>query len=163
MRYKYIIMGFYNYYHIVDREWDIDTIKYLLTYSALHTLAAKHRMSLTKTMKKYGKKVSVTENNKTIDLDYIKIDKKKEQVEPVNNIVNLTKQTLRTIHIMEQNCKICGSSERIQVHHIKHLKDLNPKLSAVDVLMAKIRRKQIPVCYNCHQNIHKGKYDGNKL
>jgi hypothetical protein len=30
-------------------------------------------------------------------------------------------------------------------------------------LMGLINRKQIPVCQQCHENIHQGKYDGMKL
>jgi hypothetical protein len=55
MKYKSILMGYRNYYYLADREWDIDIIKYYLTYSVLHTLAAKHRISLAKAFKKYGK------------------------------------------------------------------------------------------------------------
>jgi predicted HNH restriction endonuclease len=29
--------------------------------------------------------------------------------------------------------------------------------------MAAINRKQIPVCQNCHRDIHNGKYDGASL
>jgi len=53
--------------------------------------------------------------------------------------------------------------EDIQMHHVKHLKDLNPKLSPVDAIMAKLRRKQIPICHSCHVKIHAGKYDGKSL
>lgn len=40
----------------------------------------------------------------------------------------------------------------------RHLKDLNPKLSAIHAFMAKMKRKQIPLCVNCHDLVHSGKY-----
>lgn len=43
------------------------------------------------------------------------------------------------------------------MHHIRQLKDLNPKLSKIDALMAANRRKQIPVCRTCHLDIHSSK------
>jgi len=43
------------------------------------------------------------------------------------------------------------------MHHVKHLKDLNPKLGDVDRRMAKIRRKQIPLCRQCHLKYHGSK------
>jgi hypothetical protein len=91
------------------------------------------------------------------------IKDKKSIINPHTNAIQLTKQTLRTANIMDASCKICGSTNKIQIHHVRHLKDLNPKLSATDALMAKMRRKQIPVCHQCHVRIHSGKYDGIKL
>jgi hypothetical protein len=41
------------------------------------------------------------------------------------------------------------------MHHIRQLKDLNPKLKKLDALMASKRRKQIAVCRSCHQEYHK--------
>ena len=63
--------------------------------------------------------------------------------------------------LLESNqCLICGSTEKIEMHHVKHLKDLNPKVSEGEKLMMTIRRKQIPVCKKCQMKIHK---DINKI
>jgi len=43
----------------------------------------------------------------------------------------------------------------VEMHHVRLLKDLNPKLSEIDRLMSKRRRKQIPLCRSCHLNHHK--------
>jgi len=43
------------------------------------------------------------------------------------------------------------------MHHVKHLKNLNPKLSTTDKIMATLK---IPVCETCHDKIHSGTYDG---
>jgi len=43
----------------------------------------------------------------------------------------------------------------VEMHHVRLLKDLNPKLSEIDRLMSKRRRKQIALCRSCHLNHHK--------
>jgi hypothetical protein len=40
------------------------------------------------------------------------------------------------------------------MHHIRYLKDLNPKVSKIDELMIKRRRKQIALCRACHMKHH---------
>jgi len=40
------------------------------------------------------------------------------------------------------------------MHHVRHMKDLNPKLSAMDKLKVKSNRKQIPLCRSCHKAKH---------
>jgi hypothetical protein len=68
-----------------------------------------------------------------------------------------TRWELRTEMAWDRPCIKCGSTSDIEMHHVRHLKDLNPKLSAADAIMAKLKRKQIPVCRSCHMKIHSGK------
>jgi hypothetical protein len=42
---------------------------YILEYSAAHTLAAKHRATISKIVKKYGKPIKIKINDKIIKLD----------------------------------------------------------------------------------------------
>ena len=57
---------------------------------------------------------------------------------------------------------MCESDYRVEMHHVKYLKDLNPKLNKVDELMAKRRRKQIPLCRKCHIVHHHPKSDAHQ-
>ena len=43
----------------------------------------------------------------------------------------------------------CGDDKFIEMHHIKHIKTINPKLSSFDKMLAKINRKQVPLCRVC--------------
>lgn len=49
------------------------------------------------------------------------------------------------------------------MHHLRHIRKMNDKLSGFVTIMAKINRKQIPVCSNCHVKIHNGTYDNKSL
>ncbi|MEV3982128.1 hypothetical protein [Nonomuraea sp. NPDC049758] len=54
-------------------------------------------------------------------------------------------------------CELCDRSDGIQVHHVRRLADLSwlgrPSPEWVQV-MAKIRRKALVVCGDCHDQIH---------
>jgi group II intron reverse transcriptase/maturase len=57
-------------------------------------------------------------------------------------------------------CEICGSDDRINVHHMRKLKDLTvPGRRTPPVwkqIMAARRRKTLVVCHHCHVAIHNG-------
>lgn len=66
-------------------------------------------------------------------------------------------QALSKASLSNLSCSMCGDGYRVEMHHIRMLKDLNPKLDKIDELMAKNRRKQIPLCRTCHMDYHKRK------
>ena len=70
---------------------------------------------------------------------------------------------LRTRSKLFSPCCICGETENIEMHHVRHIRKIGEKVKGFTLVMAKINRKQIPVCRACHVNIHNGKYDGKKL
>lgn len=49
------------------------------------------------------------------------------------------------------------------MHQLKHLKTLNVKLNAFEKMMARINRKQVPLCHVCHRKVHMGRYEGMSL
>lgn len=54
-------------------------------------------------------------------------------------------------------CAKCGSDYRVEMHHVRAMKNLNPKISEVDRLMVRANRKQIPLCRECHMKYHHNK------
>ena len=63
--------------------------------------------------------------------------------------------------LLADQCEYCGSRERVQVHHVRGLKDLRRKGRAerpewVRVMAAR-QRKTLVVCERCHKDIHAGK------
>ena len=61
-------------------------------------------------------------------------------------------------------CEVCGSDDRINVHHVRKLKDLRmPGRRVPPVwkqIMASRRRKTLVVCHHCHVAIHRGMLTG---
>ncbi|HDO7888693.1 TPA: hypothetical protein ACTEL0_000716 [Legionella pneumophila] len=66
--------------------------------------------------------------------------------------------------MLAQTCELCDSHERIEVHHIRKLADLNQKsnteLPEWKKRMIARRRKTLVVCHECHKKIQYGRYDG---
>jgi hypothetical protein len=51
-------------------------------------------------------------------------------------------------------CSLCKSDYRVEMHHVRHLKDIDPNRSLTDKLMLIKKRKQIPLCHSCHLSLH---------
>jgi Type II intron maturase/Reverse transcriptase (RNA-dependent DNA polymerase) len=69
--------------------------------------------------------------------------------------------------LLAEACELCGATEKIEVHHIRTLADLEregrshrPRWVRI---MAARRRKTLVVCQNCHHNMQYGRYDGPAL
>lgn len=61
-RYNYVLKGILIIYSIADNSSRLRELIYILEYSLAHTLAAKHRKSLAKIFKKYGRPIKVILN-----------------------------------------------------------------------------------------------------
>jgi hypothetical protein len=66
---------------------------------------------------------------------------------------------------LADTCELCGTPEGVQVHHIRALKQLQPRRPGpkpewVKVMAAR-HRKTLVVCRACHVGIHDGRLDGN--
>ena len=68
--------------------------------------------------------------------------------------------------LLADTCELCGSTEDINVHHVRALRDLNvegqrskPKWAQV---MAARRRKTLVVCRPCHLTVHGGSWNPRK-
>jgi retron-type reverse transcriptase len=73
----------------------------------------------------------------------------------------------RTEASLDMPCSVCGSFDDVEMHHIKHVRKqayaLIPRNMTWKQVLALRNRKQIPVCKCCHDNIHAGKYKGDRL
>jgi hypothetical protein len=63
--------------------------------------------------------------------------------------------------LLAQECELCGAHDRVVVHHIRAVRDLQqhgqaPRPAWV-VAMATRRRKTLVVCDPCHRAIHAGR------
>jgi hypothetical protein len=59
--------------------------------------------------------------------------------------------------LLAGRCEICKQKDNVQVHHVRKLADLSQPGSnqpAWAKIMAKMRRKALVVCIQCHDQIH---------
>lgn len=98
---------------------------------------------ITRTLIKYKKKQSISTIQRAID-----------------EICNV-KINWRTKYKLSQHCCICGNENGVEYHHVKHIKI--GKTEGFLQIMKQLNRRQIPVCKQCHTNIHRGEYNGMSL
>jgi hypothetical protein len=182
LTYNLEFQGLANYYtlaHDVARK--LYPVKWIYLQSLVKTIAAKHKRKATWVYKRYYHKL-----NNGIKAIVVKVER--EDKDPL--ITRFGAKPIRfdrgailedTIlqsrparnelvrRLLANRCELCGSTENINVHHIRKLKDLKRRYAGRPnppqwvVRMIEKRRKTLVVCRRCHQAIHAGTYDGPKL
>lgn len=178
------VKGLYNFYCMANNvSKRINKFKYYHYLSLIKTICRKEKLSIRKTLDKYG--ISVprkdgTGTRKIIGIKYqtkngertlIYFNKSLRRIpEPFHYEINL--QTGEPIGypycelILRLNrniCELCREEKtdnEIVVHHVRKLKDLMEKYAkkkkpAWVEVMEKLRRKTLIVCKECHSLIHR--------
>ena len=79
---------------------------------------------------------------------------------------NRTERNELIQRLLADKCEMCGSTDNIEVHHVRALRDLNgngqgEKPKWVQVMAAR-RRKTLVVCRSCHLAAHEGSWKPRK-
>jgi len=161
-------IGISTYYYFANNYKDLSRIHYILKYSCLLTLVSKYKLgTMKKGFKKFGKELQIKDKNGKIlasfpDVSYVA--SKKFYItheDPIKRLDRLTRVFFRTASNMSSECLICGTTENLEMHHVKHIRKTTEKINKDywTRVMSFMNRKQIPVCRSCHNKIHKGEYD----
>ena len=67
------------------------------------------------------------------------------------------KQYWRTKYKLYEVCCICGSDDRVALHHLNSLRKTKTK-DKINKIRSQLNRKQTPVCFKCHIEITHGRY-----
>ena len=162
--YNGVMRGWYTYYQLAENVGRLNYARYVLQYSLAKTLARKERLTVAKVFRKYGKHITFTKPNGRVvcffntPLIQVKKAKTKEEVDAVPNWGPRRTQTR-----LLDSCAICGNPERVEMHHVRHIRKRGEKVRGFSLYLAALNRKQLPVCHGCHRDIHRGKYDGESL
>jgi group II intron reverse transcriptase/maturase len=173
-RYNTVLNGVLNYYSFANNFGAMSRVQYILLYSAAKTLSHRHKMSsVGMVFKKYGKNLTVRtrgDDGKMRSVSFqrresfaVKPNDFKVAVMDLESALRTASWQVRTKSNLGRVCAICGSQNRVQMHHVRHIRKVGEKVVGFTKLMAKLNRKQIPACEPCHHRIHKGEYDGIKL
>lgn len=168
--FNYTSRGLFQFYSGVKKKRAMSRIKYILKFSCAMTIAAKHSCSLAKIFTKHGRNLKVhygVKGEKEVSLFDASLKKQqkcwytgRELPDPYRHIATRIARTK-----IYDKCCICGGPSA-EMHHVRHLRDANIKDSGKGFtrrIMGFINRKQIPVCLQCHNAIHAGRYDGINL
>jgi group II intron reverse transcriptase/maturase len=167
--YSSVNRGIQLYYRPTDNWARVQKVQYILKFSLAKTLAGKRKSKISR----------VISGNGDIKIRTMRKGKEKEIVFYQNHdwtskrdgftdsekvdIVRMNVR-MRTRSKLGLPCCICGDSERVQMHHVRHIRKMTEKRArGFTRVMSALNRKQIPVCHRCHRLIHAGQYDGMSL
>lgn len=169
--------GYVQYYALAENRHWLDKLHWIMRISLLKTLACKHKSSVRKMHRKYAT-VSLTEQGprKCLQVTVPRAGKApliaqfggipltKQEGVPLSDH-SLQPHAAHRVQLIQrllaEKCEICGADGYVEVHHIRHLADLEKagqKETPVWVrVMAARRRKTLVVCLRCHKAIHAGR------
>jgi group II intron reverse transcriptase/maturase len=179
--YQAVLRGIYQYYQLaINVSW-LGRLKWVMQVSLLKTLAHKHKTSTTKIARQYRTQIKTPHGIRICYEVKVPREGKKPLIARWGGIpLKRTKQAIlidenppvfkrpRTElvkRLLAEKCELCGSNDRIEVHHIRKLADLKKKGRAEKpawvIQMAALRRKTLVVCKGCHYDIHAGRVKAN--
>ncbi len=156
--YNSVYRGITNYYRFVHNFNELSSwVHYVLKASCAKLLAAKFTLkNQKKVFDEFGNDLKGNDNHGFVKGIWgIKPSAYKTTTGDISLRVNapgISKASLENL-----SCSVCESEYRVEMHHIRHMKDLNPKASYIDKMMARRNRKQIPLCRACHMQYHRTK------
>jgi hypothetical protein len=147
--YNAVLRGYLNYYSFVHNYPQmVSLVHFILKQSCARLLTAKFSLgTLKKTYTKFGNRLESPSGIKFMKPSYRTTPEPGVSANPVVTALYASKSLAS---LEDLSCSVCGSSHRVEMHHVRAMKDLNPKLSLIDQLMVKANRKQIPLCKVCH-------------
>ncbi len=176
-KYQAEYRGVVQYYLLAQNVGLFGKLKWVAETSLLKTLAGKHKSSVAAMARKY-KATTETEygSRKCLRVGVQREQGKRPLVAQFGGIPLKRKQDAVLVdhtpqflmvnrsellqRVLAEQCELCGSHERVEVHDIRKLADLEKpgrKEKPVWVKqMAARRRKTLVVCRKCHEAIHAG-------
>jgi len=174
-QYQSEFRGFAEYYQLANDLHRLNSLKWIMEQSLAKTLATKLKTTVKKVHKKYGatwtvdgrthKGLQVTvprEGKDPLIAKWGGIPLKRRLQAILNDQPPLFWPNRSELEkrLLADTCELCGSQDRVEVHHIRALKDLEQKGQREKPLWAKVmaarRRKTLVVCWSCHRSIHAG-------
>jgi len=167
--YRAVERGILNYYSLANNYGNLAArVHFILKYSCVLTIASKMKLKTKKKVfKKYGKDLKILNDKGKIITSYPTVSYKRPRKIP-NSVKRFEEDFIEKIDTrvnrgrkdLKGPCVVCGSSENIEVHHVRSLRKRPQKGNFLEDMMPKMNRKQVPLCKSCHLQVHSGRYDG---
>jgi len=172
-RYGAEYRGIVQYYLLASDVFRLHRLRWVMETSMLKTLASKHRSSVTKMAARHKAKIVTPHGLRTRFEASVERAGRKPLVawfggiplKRQKNAVITDRQHTGPVYpnrqlvtrLLKGRCELCKRTDNISVHHVRTLADLNqpdrPQPQWAQ-FMAKIRRKALVVCGDCHDLIH---------
>ena len=175
-QYQLEFRGVANYYRRALNLGALSRLRWVMAMSLAKTLAAKLKISVQQVFKRYTTTIQTDNGPRKVLL--VKVEQPGEKPKVTYwggmSLVRDNTATLIDKHPpilngrteLEQRlranvCELCGSTVKVQVHHVRAMKDLRQKGRAKPPvwveMMATRRRKTLVACASCHADIHAGR------
>jgi group II intron reverse transcriptase/maturase len=172
------LRGYVNYYLLAHNVGKLYRLKWSMETSMLKTLANKHKSTVTKMAAKYRTRVTTPGGVLTCFRAVVEREAgKKPLVAQFGGFairrrkdavlvdqrppLSYTRGSELLRRLQADECELCGSTVRVEVHHLRKMADLNRhRRKPVPTwfrLMATRKRKTLIACRACHEAIHAGR------
>jgi group II intron reverse transcriptase/maturase len=177
MVYQSRYRGIANYYQMAYNMHSLGKLKRYMEISLLKTLASKHKMSVKKVVEKYKATIKVQNKEYKVLQVVVPREGKEPLVARWGGIplvwdINATldehppklytgQRTELVQRLLADMCELCGGTKDVEVHHVRAMKDLHEYPGREKPVwvrrMIAMRRKTMPVCHVCHEDVHTGR------
>jgi hypothetical protein len=175
--YQQEFRGLAEYYQLAYNRHTLSRVRWVMQASLTKTLACKLHVSVGRVYQRFRTTLPTDRGPRPVLLDTVERAGKPPLVAHWGNI-SLARRRDRPVlddqprpsarnrtellqRLLADECELCGSSESVEVHHIRRLADLRRPGKAARPLwvrrMAERQRKTLVVCHACHQAIHHGR------
>jgi len=172
--------GLAEYYQMALNLHRMNYLRWWMEQSLVHTLSRKLRITVSAVYARYSATMRTDQGiykvlRVVVERDggrqplvayWGAISLRRRGVAHINDLAHINDRPGRIWNVRSEllerlladTCELCGSTEGVEVHHIRHLKDLKrpgraPKPAWVETMAAR-RRKTLMVCQPCHDGVH---------
>lgn len=168
--------GIVEYYQLAHNISALSKLRWIMDHSLTMTLAAKLKTYASKVRKKYNTTLMVEgrpykgmqiiierEGKKPLVAKWggIPLRRKEKAILIDNPQTQWGGHTELVKRMLAHTCEQCGSTEQVEVHHIRAMKDLNKYTGREKPewvkKMALRNRKTLILCRKCHTDLHAGR------
>jgi group II intron reverse transcriptase/maturase len=168
--------GVVGYYRMAHNLRTLGRLKWAMETSLTKTLASKLRTSVARVYRRYHATATTAAGTTTKVLRVVVERQGRRPLVATWGGIPLARDDNATLddapaavwagrnelvrRLQADRCELCGSVDRVQVHHIRHLRDLRRHgrpPAEWQRRMASRQRKTLVVCHACHRGIHAGR------
>jgi group II intron reverse transcriptase/maturase len=176
--------GIVQYYKLARNIYWLSHLRWVMETALLKTLAGKHRSTVRKMADKYASRC-LTPDGKWLKCLQVVIQRDKQNKPPlvatfggiplqrdIDSVLVDDSAAYQMYagrseliqRLLAEQCEYCGAKGKVEIHHIRKLKDLHrPGRNARPLwvrTMSTRRRKTLALCEKCHDDLHAGRLDG---
>ena len=178
-RYQQEYRGFVEYYRLAQNLHQVNRLRWVMQGSVARTLAHKLKLSVAKVYRRYSTTVQTDRGpRKVLEVRVARPGKPPlvahwggiSLARRLNALLDdhppeiWNGRTELLERLLANTCELCGSTDHVEVHHVRHLKTLRQQGRAdppawVKTMVAR-QRKTLVACRSCHHAIHHGRLAG---